>query len=374
MAKPLHPERPPQRPEEDSPPRAERERRRLRAHAAAAAMFGLEPRDRADFAATFPDCQTAEFVELMIGLAREVRSADPAAAADRLILGLTAAEGGDAAGRERMATARACATTEAGNAYRLSGRLGLAERTLAEARRQAATLGSLEILVAIDGLRIQLLSAQGRMDPMRDLVRQTLAAAARVSPHTLGKVHFIAGVTLEHQPASTEALDHNEAGLRLIEARWRPRLAGSGLHNLGYQLVRLGRPEDGRYFLRRAFAVFQRVGSPVDRARSLWSASWADWIEGSFEAAIDRLEIAARRLASLGQPIVAGIAFLDLSRALACRGRWLQAEQVARTSLGIFGSCDAPHHLSITETVLAEARRTGRRSGDRVAEAVEAVL
>jgi len=356
----------------DLPP-GERERRRQRAHAAAAAMFGIEPQHRADFAATFPDCQTPEFVELMIGLAREARSAQPATAVGRLKLALSAAEGADMRGREGIAAARALVMAELGNAYRLVGRLDLAEHALAEARRQTDELGDREGLARIDGHCIQLLFAQGRTQNIPPAIEVALAVAEGISRHALARLRLVAATSV-HIQDSLQAVDHFEAGLGRIDARREPRLVGVGLHGLGYRLVRVGAVDDGCYFLRRALEVARRYGSPVDRARLLWVTSWADWMRGSYDRAIDELEIAARRLASLGQPLLAWAAFLDLSRALACRGRWNAAERTALTSLEVFASCQSPQHLSITEIVLSEAGRRGPRSATRVAEAVEALL
>jgi hypothetical protein len=214
-----------------------------------------------------------------------------------------------------------------------------------------------------------------RAERDRRRLRLPTSRRRRCTRHELSRVHVIAGFALDYRLASSAgALDHHESALRLIEPRREPRLVGVVLHNLGNRLISLGRPEDGLYFLRRALAVLHRIDSPVNRARTLWSASWGAWMQGRFDTAIDRLEIVAHRLGALGQPVATGLAFLDLGRALACRGRWVQAEQVARTSLRIFGSCDAPAHVSATETVLAEAARAGRRSADRITEIVEAML
>ncbi len=354
--------------------RAERERRRLRAHAAAAALFGIEPRHRTDFAATFPDCQTPEFVELMIGLAREVRAADPASAADRLIVGLSAAEGAVARARDGLATTRAFAMAELGNAYRLGGRLDEAERVLEEARRQAVRLNDVDIQVRIAGTWIQIDYCQGRWDLMPSRLEDAFAAGGRASRHELGRLHLIAGISLYTPHGSLRDFDHLEAGLRLIDARREPRLVGVGLASLGYRLIRRGITGDGIRFQRLALPILLRTGSAVDRARYLWATSWADWVRGQHESAIDKLEITARRLASLGQPIIAGDAFLDLGRALACRGRWNQVEEVARKSLEIYGSCGSSRHQSIAETVIRQAGSTGRRSAERVEEAVAPLL
>lgn len=310
----------------------------------------------------------------MIGLAREVLATDHAASVERLMLGLGAAQATNAIGRRGIVTARALATAELANAYRLGGELSRAERTLVEAGRLVEGLQDADARAGIEGQRILLLCAQGKGDRMHQLIRDALRVADGLSDHALGRLYLVAAISLEPQTAPVQVCDHLENGLRLIDPRREPRLVGVGLQGLGYRLIRLGKPEDGRYFLRRALAVGRRLGTPVDRARCLWAASWADWVEGAHDAAIDKLEIASRRLASLGQPTVAGTAFLDLSRARSCRGQWNQAERAARTSREILGTCDVPYHLAITETVLREVGRTRLRSSDRVAEAVDALM
>jgi hypothetical protein len=336
-------------------------------------MFGLDPRDRVDFSATFPDCQTPEFVQLMIGLAREARSVDPPQATARLVLALTAADAAGAGGSREMDVARVVASADLAATYYVTGDVGSARRSLEDARRRAEALGDGDLLAKVDQCRILVTALESAAPATRTLIDQALATAG-ISRHALGKLHLTAGASLDRSQPSVEALNHFETGLRLIDPSRQPDLVGVGLGNLGYELVRLGMPADGRYFLHRALATFHHLKLPLQKARALRLASWADWGEGAHEPAIDKLEISAHRLASLHQPMRTAEVLLDLSRALACRGRWVQAAQAANRARTLLASCDVPWALSIADAVASETGRTRRRSATRVEEAIAPML
>jgi tetratricopeptide (TPR) repeat protein len=237
--------------------------------------------------------QTWGLFELLIQVGREETFTDPNHAEEFLWLAFDVSTYLDASlyGKERIEDLRARTWGYLGNARRVKTELAAAEEAFEEAflRLRAGTEDLLERAVLFD-LKASLLRVQSRFTESLQLSSRAIASFARMGEgHLVGRSLIGAATTLYLQGKAHRALPFISRALVLIDPTREPRLALAALHNLGDDLLTVGRLMEAQKVLAQARPLYQRFPEP-------WTEFHRHWVAGKLAAQLGRYSEAGELL------------------------------------------------------------------------------
>lgn len=347
---------------------AEHDERRRLAHEAAAEVTGLPATERPAYVSSHPGCLTPEFVELMIGMARESRGTAPDDSVRYAHLAATAAEASFAAGSDRVDDARALAFAELGNAHRICGDLRRAGIAFGLARERVEFVADPLVEAEVDSLEASYLDYRRDFAQAEELLVQAEDIQREFGcPAAIARLRLKRGGTAQRMGATDKAIELLQTGLEDIDAEAEPRLLIVGIHNLAHALLEADRADDALSLLRRHRGEYDRVGTAPDRARFGWLEARAAMGADLLGLAAASLEDVRDQFIELEMPYEAALVHLDLAEVYARQDSWSKATEAAAITLELCQSCGASQEALAAAQVLLDATRRQRQSAEALA-------
>lgn len=310
---------------------AERDERILAAHAAASEVLALPVDERLDRLRTDRACQTVEFAELLIGLARERRFDAPREELRLARLALAAfAADRDRARDDGWATAHALAWAEVGNALRIGGELRTAAAAFHHAR--TAMRGSTDPAAEVDLLKLEASFLSYRREFAR--ADRLLRRAERMQRHN-ATPEALARIWIGMADAASRSADFKRAislldlSLRFVDSRRSPHFVLGCVHNLAACLIEAGDWNGGLDLIERSRPAYEQFGDPRLQGRRIWVEAQARCRGGQTDRGELLLATARHRFVELACPYEITLISLELAMLYLHTGRWKQAEEAA---------------------------------------------
>jgi tetratricopeptide (TPR) repeat protein len=310
---------------------------------------------RAEQVAGQPRYRTWGLCCLVLETAQEWGSQEPGQALELSTLGVQIAGHLDAAvyGEARVHDLQARAAAALGNALRIRGDFGAAEKCFQGAERSLKS-GTGD---PVEKAHVLLLKAslRGNQQRFRDafqLLDRVMGFGRRCGDsHLCGKAMITRGFLLGLAGDPEAAIRHLTEGLQKVDPATDPRLVIVARHNLTLYLAEGGRYAEALRLLENARPLYYQVGDQMGLLR-------LRWLEGKIASALGHFREAEAFLRGVQKELIdrelgydAALLSLDLATIYARQGRGPEMRRLAEEMLPIFHSRDI-HREAIAALVV----------------------
>lgn len=341
----------------------------IAAHARAAHLVGLPWPDRLRIVRTDRSYAAPSFIELAIGLARDLGLPY----LHRKEWARLAVEAARHGGSRRAEELEPLAWAVLGNLWRLLGDLRASRAAflrcqplrhrlvdpleLAETCSLESSYWS-EMGVHADGLGP---GGRAALSNAVELIDEALRLASPAAPDcVIANFEVQAGLAADRSQRWPVAMTMFLSALARLDPAENPRLALVAGHNLASTALGLGHIETARSAILRLHRLYDSSAEPALRLRREWITASIARAEGHEREAECRLQVVRDGFADYGMTYQIALVDLDLAALAAKSGRWPTTAHLAASALRAFSTAGATNAAWEATRLLREA--TARRS------------